>query len=206
MIREWSGVMQSFDQFVCATCAMVFKAEFCAGSCAFWCFFCGGVISRLVAQRSCVQNIVCLKTALFPITTLFFESSHLCWTTHAFENLGFICSALGLGALHSKLWRQFLPSKRDNVWDYLIFNRKHTKHYCLSLCCLTSRSGLLPSHITFCVPIYQCAWVAMFWTHHLLRSMLSRAFNILCAPRSRNLEWIPTGWAEIRELLCKYSR
>ena len=82
-ILEWTGKMQLFNQFVCTTCAMVFKVECCVGTRALLCFLCYGIISRPAAKRHCVPNIVCLMTTLFPITESVFESI-LCWTNHAF--------------------------------------------------------------------------------------------------------------------------
>ena len=76
-------MIQSFDQFVCTTCAMVFKVECRVGTRALLCSLRYGIISRPAANRHCVPNIVCLMTTLFPITESVFESI-LCWTNHAF--------------------------------------------------------------------------------------------------------------------------
>ena len=43
-------MMQSFDQFVCATYAMVFKVESCVGTCAFDVFFAAGLFFVLLHE------------------------------------------------------------------------------------------------------------------------------------------------------------
>ena len=107
--------------------------------------------------------------------------------------------------MHPKSWGQLLPSKGEDVCGAFLVKWKLARLDHLSFFRLITRSGILPSHITFWLPVHQCVRITTFWMHHLLWQSLFCGLTIVHAQHPKTLHWVFIGCAHIQELGCKDS-